>query len=415
MTRHLLDVDINTRAKRHSGNVGREAKPGSVLRRTDGDFLDVLGRGEDALGGEETRGQRLIVSRSAHGYGNTSRKGDIVFVAIGEPDLERFLDRNQVIGSFTLISPGPENAHALGWLGWVAHDEVESFPPCVHRQAESRESRLPSFHEIPYPMGMLILISPAKTLDYETPPATNVCTQPDFLEEAATLVNGLSKLSEEEISDLMGVSPKLAKLNKERFTNWKAPFTEENAKQAALAFKGDVYEGMRAWEFNADDFAFAQKSLRILSGLYGLLRPLDLMQPYRLEMGTVYGNPAGKDLYAFWGDTLAKAIDEAVEASGSDLLVNLASQEYFKAAKAKNLKARIVSPVFKDEKNGKYKIISFYAKKARGLMSAYLIRNRVTKAEEIAGFDFAGYRFSPEDSTEEAPVFLREERLAKAS
>ena len=264
-------------------------------------------------------------------------------------------------------------------------------------------------------MGMLILISPAKTLDYETPPATNVCTQPDFLEEAATLVYGLSKLSEEEIGDLMGVSPKLAKLNKERFTNWKAPFTEENAKQAALAFKGDVYEGMRAWEFNADDFAFAQKSLRILSGFYGLLRPLDLMQPYRLEMGTVYANPAGKDLYAFWGDTLAKAIDEAVEASGSDLLVNLASQEYFKAAKAKNLKASIVSPVFKDEKNGKYKIISFYAKKARGLMSAYLIRNRVTKAEEIAGFDFSGYRFSPEDSTEEAPVFLREEHLAKAS
>ena len=172
---------------------------------------------------------------------------------------------------------------------------------------------------------------------------------------------------------------------------------------------------MRAWEFNADDFAFAQKSLRILSGLYGLLRPLDLMQPYRLEMGTVYANPAGKDLYAFWGDTLAKAIDEAVEASGSDLLVNLASQEYFKAAKAKNLKARIVSPVFKDEKNGKYKIISFYAKKARGLMSAYLIRNQVTEAEEIAGFDFSGYRFSPEDSTEEAPVFLREEPLAKAS
>ena len=262
---------------------------------------------------------------------------------------------------------------------------------------------------------MLIVISPAKTLDYETPPATDVCTQPDFLEEATALVRGLSKLSEEEVGELMGISPKLAKLNKERFSNWKAPFTPENAKQAALAFKGDVYGGMRAWEFNAEDFSFAQKSLRILSGLYGLLRPLDLIQPYRLEMGTVYANPAGKDLYAFWGDTIAKALDEAVVASGSDLLVNLASQEYFKAAKAKPLKARIVSPVFKDEKNGKYKIISFYAKKARGLMSAYLIRNRVSKAEEIAGFDFAGYRFSPKDSTDEKPVFLREERLAKAS
>ena len=262
---------------------------------------------------------------------------------------------------------------------------------------------------------MLIVISPAKTLDYETPPATDVCTQPDFLEEATALVRGLSKLSEEEVGELMGISPKLAKLNKERFSNWKAPFTSGNAKQAALAFKGDVYGGMRAWEFNAVDFSFAQKSLRILSGLYGLLRPLDLIQPYRLEMGTVYANPAGKDLYAFWGDTIAKALDEAVVASGSDLLVNLASQEYFKAAKAKTLKARIVSPVFKDEKNGKYKIISFYAKKARGLMSAYLIRNRVTKAEEIAGFDFAGYRYSAEDSTAEAPVFLREEHLAKAS
>jgi len=262
---------------------------------------------------------------------------------------------------------------------------------------------------------MLIVISPAKTLDYETPPATKVCTQPDFLEEATALVRGLSKLSKEEVGELMGISPKLAKLNKERFSNWKPPFTPENAKQAALAFKGEVYGGMRAWEFNADDFDFAQKSLRILSGLYGLLRPLDLIQPYRLEMGTVYANPAGKDLYAFWGDSIAKALDEAVGDSGSDLLVNLASQEYFKAAKAKNLKARIVSPVFKDEKNGKYKIISFYAKKARGLMSAYLIRNRVTKAEDIAGFDFAGYQYSPEDSTDDAPVFLREERLAKAS
>ncbi|SVB81949.1 uncharacterized protein METZ01_LOCUS234803 [marine metagenome] len=262
---------------------------------------------------------------------------------------------------------------------------------------------------------MLIVISPAKTLDYETPPATDVCTQPDFLEEATALVRGLSKLSEEEVGELMGISPKLAKLNKERFSNWKAPFTPENAKQAALAFKGDVYGGMRAWEFNADDFDFAQKSLRILSGLYGLLRPLDLIQPYRLEMGTVYANPAGKDLYAFWGDSIAKALDEAVVASGSDLLVNLASQEYFTAAKANTLKARIVSPVFKDEKNGKYKIISFYAKKARGLMSAYLIRNRISNAEQIAEFDFAGYRYSDEDSAEDAPVFLREERLAKAS
>ncbi len=140
---------------------------------------------------------------------------------------------------------------------------------------------------------MLILISPAKTLDYESPPETEVCTQPDFLEEAASLIKGLSKLSEEEVGDLMGISPKLAKLNKERFGEWTTPFNQRNAKQAALAFKGDVYSGMRAWEFDTEDFAYAQKTLRILSGLYGLLRPLDLMQPYRLEMGTVYPNPQG--------------------------------------------------------------------------------------------------------------------------
>ncbi len=262
---------------------------------------------------------------------------------------------------------------------------------------------------------MLVLISPAKTLDYETPSKTEIHTQPVFLDEAASLVKGLGKLSEEEIGELMGISPKLAKLNKERFENWSMPFTEKNAKQAALAFKGGVYTGMRAWDFDATDFAHAQKTLRILSGLYGLLRPLDLIQPYRLEMGTTYANQRGKDLYEFWGNRLTKAIDEAVASSGSDLLVNLASQEYFKAARASELKAKIVSPVFKDEKNGKYKIISFYAKKARGLMSAYLIRNRVTRAEDIVGFDFAGYRFSAEESTEDAPVFLRQERLAKAS
>lgn len=261
---------------------------------------------------------------------------------------------------------------------------------------------------------MLIVISPAKTLDYETPPATEVCTQPDFPEEAAALVKGLRKLSEADVGELMGISPKLAKLNKERFASWRAPFTRENAKQAVLAFKGDVYEGLRAWEFKKGDFAFAQKSLRILSGLYGLLRPLDLMQPYRLEMGTAYPNPAGKDLYAFWGDRLAEALNEAVAASGSPLLVNLASQEYFKAARPNKLKARVLSPVFKDEKNGTYKIISFYAKKARGLMAAYLVKNRAKKPEDLLGFDYAGYRHCPDASTEEAPVFLREERMAKA-
>ena len=263
---------------------------------------------------------------------------------------------------------------------------------------------------------MLIVVSPAKSLDYESELPTKKHSEPRMLDETQELVDVMAEKSPAEIAKLMSVSQGLAELNHERYQDFQQPFTTDNARPAILAFTGDVYLGMDpSGTFTERDFTHAQKVLRILSGLYGVLRPLDLMQPYRLEMGTVYPNPAGKDLYAFWGDQLAKALDEAVTASGSDLLVNLASNEYFKAARTNKLKARVVSPVFKDEKNGKYKIISFYAKKARGLMSAYLIRNRVTKAEEIAGFDYSGYRFSPEDSTEEAPIFLRDERLAKAS
>ena len=262
---------------------------------------------------------------------------------------------------------------------------------------------------------MIILLSPAKTLDFENPSETEVCTEPDFLKFSKYLIGALSKLSSEEIGKLMSISPKLAELNRQRFQDWKIRHDEKSSKQAVLAFKGDVYEGMKAWDFGAEDFEFAQKHLRILSGLYGLLRPLDLIQPHRLEMGTAFANPAGKDLYAFWGDRLSEGINNDLEESGSDLLVNLASQEYFRAVREQKLKGRIVTPVFKDEKNGNFKIISFYAKKARGLMSSFLIRNRIDSVNGLLDFSEGGYRCSSKDSTELAPVFLRSEKNRAAA
>ena len=262
---------------------------------------------------------------------------------------------------------------------------------------------------------MIIILSPAKTLDFESNSTTEVCTQPDFLKFSKYLVSGLSKLSAEKIGELMSISPKLAELNQQRFQDWTARHDKKSSKQAILAFKGDVYEGLKAWDFESEDFEFAQKHLRVLSGLYGLLRPLDLIQPHRLEMGTVYANPAGKDLYAFWGDRLSDGINQGLEDSGSDLLVNLASQEYFRAVREQKLKGRIVTPVFKDEKNGHFKIISFYAKKARGLMSSFLIRNRIDSVNGLLDFSEGGYRCSSKESTELAPVFLRSEKNRAAA
>ena len=222
-------------------------------------------------------------------------------------------------------------------------------------------------------------------------------------------MNGLSKLSPEEIGELMSISPKLAELNQQRFQDWTAKHDKKSSKQAILAFKGDVYEGLKAWDFDAEDFEFAQKHLRILSGLYGLLRPLDLIQPHRLEMGTAYANPAGKNLYAFWGDRLSDGLNKDLKDSGSDLLVNLASQEYFKSVQQKKLQGKILTPVFKDEKNGHFKIVSFYAKKARGLMSAYIIRNKITAVEGIKKFDVDGYRFNSAMSDGDSWVFTRDQ------
>jgi uncharacterized protein len=256
---------------------------------------------------------------------------------------------------------------------------------------------------------MLSVISPAKTLDFETPATTAIHSQPDYLEQSRQLIEILRDYSPQQLSELMGISDKLAGLNAARFAEWQPPFTADNAKPAAQAFQGDVYVGLEATSFSDADNAFAQQHLRILSGLYGLLRPLDLIQPYRLEMGTRLANPAGKDLYAFWQDTLTQALDEAIAESGSRVLVNLASNEYFKAVDARRLAARVITPVFKDEKNGKYKIISFYAKKARGFMAAWMIRQRLDDPEQLKAFDVAGYAFNPAMSEGDTLVFTRPE------
>ena len=256
---------------------------------------------------------------------------------------------------------------------------------------------------------MLIVVSPAKTLDYDTPPATKTFSQPDFLKQSETLIKQLRKLSPDQIGSLMKISDKLAQLNAARFEAWQKPFTTDNAKQAVLAFKGDVYTGLDAESLTEKQFKFAQQHLRILSGLYGLLRPLDLMQAYRLEMGTKFATKAGKDLYAFWGDQITEKLNEEISAQKDDILVNLASNEYFKSVKPKLLKGQVITPVFKDWKNGQYKIISFYAKKARGLMCRYAIDHNITKVEKLKNFDYEGYAYNESMSSGSEWVFIRDE------
>ena len=255
---------------------------------------------------------------------------------------------------------------------------------------------------------MLMVISPAKTLDYETPPATQRFTQPQYLDHSQELILQLRELTPAQISELMHVSDKIGGLNAARFGSWTPAFTPENAKQALLAFKGDVYTGLHADDFNDADFDFAQQHLRMLSGLYGLLRPLDLMQPYRLEMGTKLANPRGKNLYEFWDERISGWLNEALAAQGDDVLLNLASNEYFSAVKRKALHARVINTEFKDLKNGQYKIISFYAKKARGLMARYVIKERLQDPAGLKDFNAQGYRFSSEHSKADSLVFLRD-------
>lgn len=257
---------------------------------------------------------------------------------------------------------------------------------------------------------MLIVLSPAKSLDYKSPAKVKASTLPEFISESAKLIADLKKLSPQEVANLMGLSDQLAALNVGRYRDWSKKFTEENSKPAIYAFDGDVYDGFDVKTLDAKAIAFAQDHIRILSGLYGALRPLDLMQPYRLEMGTSFKNARGKDLYAFWGERVTDSLKQVLEQQKKPVLLNLASEEYFKVLQAKNLDCPVISPIFQDGKDGKYKIISFYAKRARGLMARYVVENRITDAADLKGFNLDGYKYVPSESKPEKPLFRRPER-----
>ena len=256
---------------------------------------------------------------------------------------------------------------------------------------------------------MLFVLSPAKSLDYDTPPVVPTHSAPLFPEQSAELIAVLREQSPQQIATLMSLSDKLAALNVGRYQAWSPKADTGNAKQAVLAFNGDVYEGLDANTLGKTQLDWLQQHLCILSGLYGVLRPLDLMQPYRLEMGTKLANPGGKDLYQFWGSRIAEYLNQRFEEEGAaePVLVNLASQEYFKAVDRKALKARVVECVFEDYKNGAYKIISFHAKRARGLMARYAITHRVTTPHQLEGFDLEGYAYDKLASEPERLVFRR--------
>ncbi len=262
---------------------------------------------------------------------------------------------------------------------------------------------------------MIIVLSPAKTLDFETPLTVDEYTQPVFLNQAELLIKRLRVFSPLELGKLMGVSDQLAVLNVARYADWVQPFTPENARPALLAFNGDVYEGLDAATLSPAGLKFAQAHLRILSGLYGVLRPLDLMQAYRLEMGTRLDNSRGKDLYAFWGERIVDALNEALAESKSTALINLASQEYFKSIKVKQLSVPVIQPVFEDwsagkgsdKSTGQYKVVSFYAKRARGLMARFALDKRIKKADELKKFTSEGYAFDAPASDATNWVFRR--------
>lgn len=254
---------------------------------------------------------------------------------------------------------------------------------------------------------MLIVLSPAKSLDYKTPAKVKAPTLPEFVSESAKLIADLKKLAPQEVANLMGLSDQLAVLNVGRYRDWSKKFTEANSKPAIYAFDGDVYDGFDVKSLSPKAVEFAQDHIRILSGLYGVLRPLDLMQPYRLEMGTAFKNPRGKDLYAFWGERITESLKKILEKQKRPVLLNLASEEYFKVLQARKLDCPVIAPVFQDEKDGKYKIISFYAKRARGLMARYVVDNRITDPADLKSFNLDGYKYSPSESSAEKPVFRR--------
>ncbi len=253
---------------------------------------------------------------------------------------------------------------------------------------------------------MKIVVSPAKTLDLKSKLPTSRATQPQFLEEAEKINNKLERKSKKDISELMKISDKLAELNYQRYKDFNLPFTKENARPAVYAFAGDVFVGLDAYSIPTGKLDLLQDSLRILSGMYGILRPLDLMQPYRLEMGTKFPVDLNKDLYAFWKESLTKSLND--ELKEGELFLNLASVEYFKAVDEKKLKVPVISPVFKDLTKGKLKIVAFYAKKARGSMTRFAIDNNINSEDDVKGFDYEGYRYSEEHTEKELePVFIR--------
>lgn len=256
---------------------------------------------------------------------------------------------------------------------------------------------------------MLVLISPAKKLNFEDSAPFDTHTQPDFLDDSEDLVEEARTLTRADLSRLMKISESLADLNYRRFQSFSTPFDLGNAKQAALAFNGDTYTGLDAPSLSEEDFAFAQAHLRILSGLYGLLRPLDLMQPYRLEMGTKFQNRRGGDLYDFWGDSLTGAINETTSDHKDRTVINCASNEYFKAVKPKQLEGRLITPVFKEIKAGQAKVLGMFAKRARGMMARYIIQNRIETPDAIKDFSEGGYRYRPDLSTESDWVYTREQ------
>lgn len=254
---------------------------------------------------------------------------------------------------------------------------------------------------------MIILLSPAKTLNFDIKPQTDNFSQPDFTSEAETIVNVLRKYSPARIQKLMRINPKLAQLNASRYMEWHLPFMPDNARQALLVFKGEVYNGLKAESLTEADLLYAQDHLRILSGLYGVLRPLDLMQPYRLEMGTNLKVNRKKDMYHFWGDKLTGHLNELLEGTDQKYIINLASDEYFNAIDPGKLNAEIIKPVFKDNSNGTYKFITVYGKKARGLMARFIIKNRIEKAEKMKLFDEEGYYYNDQLTSGNTWVFTR--------
>lgn len=257
---------------------------------------------------------------------------------------------------------------------------------------------------------MLMVISPAKDLDFQTAAPVTEWTQPDFVADASQLVEVCRQLTPADLSSLMHISDKLAGLNVARFASWQYPFPAHEAKQALFAFAGDVYQGLQANSLSSQQIDYAHQHLRILSGLYGLLRPLDLMLAYRLEMGTSLQNPRGSNLYQFWGSQISEKLNQQLAAVDAPFLLNLASQEYFKAVQPKLLKRPVVDVQFKDEKNGTYKVISFFAKKARGMMARYVITNEIKTLDGLRAFDIDGYRYAPEQSSPQSLVFTRPEQ-----